>query len=39
MSLPIGWEDAKLRGLPPERVRGNNGRIMDGRVSGVNGQR
>jgi hypothetical protein len=28
----IGWEEAKLRGLPPERGRENNGRIMAGRI-------
>jgi hypothetical protein len=28
----IGWEEAKLGGLPPERGRENNGRIMAGRI-------
>jgi hypothetical protein len=40
MSLPIGQGGSYTRrGLPPERGRGNNGPIMDGRGPGVDGRR
>jgi hypothetical protein len=35
----LGGEEAKLGGLPPERGRENNGRIMAGRDGGVDGWR
>jgi hypothetical protein len=38
-AAPSGGEEATLGGLPPEKGRGNNGRIMDGRGPGVDGWR
>ena len=35
----MGGEEATLGGRPPERGRGNNGHIMDGRSPGVDGRR
>ena len=35
--LPCRGEEAKLGGLPPERGRENNGRIVAGRDRGVDG--
>jgi hypothetical protein len=37
--LPSGREEAMLGGLPTERGRGNNGRIMGGEGPGVDGWR
>jgi hypothetical protein len=40
MSLsPSGGEEAMLGGLPLDRGRGNNGRIMEGRGPGIDGWR
>jgi hypothetical protein len=37
--FPSDGEEATLGGLLREKVRGNNGRIMDGRGPGVDGWR